>query len=601
MFSNLKSIMIRRNTYCLILTYFISTFSYSQQYGLVPKPFVSRVSGEKFSMKGTQIVGYCPDSFFNISYVKKFLNSNDASTNYTRIDMEIDTAEYSVDNYKMRILKNDITIRAGKVGAYYALQTLKKLDENGTLSEGEIMDGTRAKYRGMHLDVCRHFFTVEEIKKYLDMMARYKFNYFHWHLSEDQGWRIEIKKYPKLTEIGSYRSGTIVGRQMNAEGSGNYDSISVAGFYTQEQIKEVVAYAKDRFITVVPEIDIPGHTLAAIAAYPHLSCTGKLVEVGKRWGVYDEVLCPCQESTYKFVEDVLSEVIQLFPSKYIHIGGDEVVKKTWENSAICSSFMKENKLHTMDELQSYFITRVEKFVNSKGRQIIGWDEILEGGLAPNATVMSWRGESGGIAAAKAKHNAIMTPGKPLYFDHGYSKSKEEPVNIGGKNTLEDIFYYKYSPFSIYDTNFRYILGAQGNVWTEYMKDWKKVEYMVYPRMQALSEIFFMPDDVRNIYDFYDRLGLELDWMDKQGINYRIPEPIGYKDTILVNEKSEINLWPVCKKHKVSVWLDDLPYDIKNNLAILEPMKKSRTLKIIVSNGQRESAPYYIVIPAKGKN
>ena len=198
MFSNLKSIMIRRNIYCLILTYFISTFSYSQQYGLVPKPFVSRVSGEKFSMKGSHIVGYCPDSFFNISYVKKSLNSNDTSTKYTRIDMEIDTTEYSVDNYKIRILKNDITIKAGKVGAYYALQTLKKLDENGTLAEGEIMDGTRAKYRGMHLDVCRHFFTVEEIKKYLDMMARYKFNYFHWHLSEDQGWRIEIKKYLKF-------------------------------------------------------------------------------------------------------------------------------------------------------------------------------------------------------------------------------------------------------------------------------------------------------------------------------------------------------------------------------------------------------------------
>jgi hexosaminidase len=249
-------------------------------------------------------------------------------------------------------------------------------------------------------------------------------------------------------------------------------------------------------------------------------------------------------------------------------------------------------------LQSYFITRVEKFVNSKGRQIIGWDEILEGGLAPNATVMSWRGEAGGIAAAKSKHNAIMTPGKPLYFDHGYSKSKEEPVNIGGKNTLESVFNYKYSPFSIYDTNFIYMLGAQGNVWTEYMKDWKKVEYMVYPRMQALSEIFFIPDDLRNIYDFYDRLGLELEWMDKQGINYRIPEPVGFKDTIQVNEKKEINLWPVCKKHKVSVWMDGLPYELMNNIAILEPINKPRILKMIVSNGVRESVPYYIYIPAR---
>jgi hexosaminidase len=596
-FSNLKVIMIKRNTYCLFLSFFISAFCYGQQYGLVPKPFSTKVTGQKFTMKGTQFVGYCPDSFFNIQYVKKFMKSNDTSTKFTRIDLEVDTAEAPKDNFKMRIFKNDITIKAGKVGAFYALQALKKMDENGTLAEGEIMCGTRAKYRGMHLDVCRHFFTVDEVKKYIDMMARYQFNYFHWHLTEDQGWRIEIKKYPKLTEIGSKRSGTLIGRQTSPEGDGNYDNIPVSGYYTQEQIKDVVTYAKERFITVVPEIDMPGHMLAAIASYPHLSCTGKPVEVGKRWGVYDEVLCPCQESTYKFVEDVLDEVMALFPSEYIHIGGDEVVKSTWKNSPQCKSFMKENKIHDVEELQSYFIKRVEKYVNSKGRKIIGWDEILEGGLAPNATVMSWRGEAGGIAAAKAKHEAIMTPGKPLYFDHGYSKSKDEPINIGGKNTLQDVYNYKYSPFTYYDTNYKYILGAQGNVWTEYMKDWNKVEYMVYPRMQALSEIFWTPDDFKNVYDFYDRLGLELEWMDKQGINYRIPEPVGFKDTMQVNEKTEINLWPVCKKHKVSIWMDGLPYELMNNIVILEPINKPRILKMIVSNGYRESVPYYIYIPA----
>ncbi|MFN9320797.1 MAG: beta-N-acetylhexosaminidase [Chitinophagales bacterium] len=588
---------MRRNLTILLL--FIGYISLqSQQYGLIPKPFSTKVTGPKFTMKGTQFVGYCPDSFFNIQYVKKFMKSNDTATKFTRIDLEVDTSEAPKDNFKMRIFKNDITIKAGKVGAFYALQALKKMDENGNLAEGEIMAGTRAKYRGMHLDVCRHFFPVEEVKKYIDMMARYQFNYFHWHLTEDQGWRIEIKKYPKLTEIGSKRSGTLIGRQTSPEGDGNYDNIPVSGYYTQEQIKEVVAYAKERFITVVPEIDMPGHMLAAIASYPHLSCTGKPVEVGKRWGVYDEVLCPCQESTYKFVEDVLDEVIALFPSEYIHIGGDEVVKTTWKNSTQCASFMKENRIRDVEELQSYFIKRVEKYVNSKGRKIIGWDEILEGGLAPNATVMSWRGEEGGIAAAKAKHNAIMTPGKPLYFDHAYSKSKEEPVNIGGKNTLEDVYNYKYSPFSYYDTNYKYILGAQGNVWTEYMKNWKKVEYMVYPRMQALSEIFWIPDDFKNMYDFYERLGLELEWMDKQGIHYRIPEPIGFMDTLGVNEKKELNLWPICKKHKVSVWVDEQAIPLSNNILILEPEVKSRIVKIVVSNETRSSLPYYIYLLPK---
>lgn len=572
--------------------------AYTQHYGLVPRPFFSKVTGQKFSIKGTHFVGYCPDSFYNIQFVKKFMESNDTSSRFTRIDLDIDTSEAPRDNYKMRIFKNDITIRAGKVGAFYALQALKKLDENGTLAEGEIMSGTRAKYRGMHLDVCRHFFTIEEVKKYIDMLARYQFNYFHWHLTEDQGWRIEIKKYPKLTEIGSKRSGTLIGRQTSADGDGNYDTVPVSGYYTQEQIKEVVAYAKERFITVVPEIDMPGHMLAAIASYPHLSCTGKPVEVGKRWGVYDEVLCPCQESTYKFVEDVLDEVMDLFPSEYIHIGGDEVVKSTWQNSSLCKGFMKENKINDAEELQSYFIKRVEKYVNSKGRKIIGWDEILEGGLAPNAVVMSWRGEKGGIAAVNAKHYAIMTPGKPLYFDHGYSKSKEEPINIGGKNTLEDVYNYKYAPVSFYDSSYQYYLGAQGNVWTEYMKDWKKVEYMVYPRMQALSEIFWIPDDFKNLYDFYGRLGHELEWMDKKGINYRIPEPIGFKDTIEVNEPMDISLWPIAKNHTLSVWVDNAPVALENSILKLEASTTPRQVKIIVRNANRSSVPYYINIPAK---
>lgn len=584
-------------TLILFLGIFIPSIFFSQTLGVIPKPFYAKTfSNNRFTMVNTNFVGHCPDSFYNIGYVKKFFKSNDTATKYTRIDIEIDTSAGVRDAFKMRIYKNDIFLKAGKVGAFYALQTLKMMDENESLVEGEMMCGPQFKYRGMHLDVCRHFFGIEKVKSYIDMMARYRFNYLHLHLSEDQGWRIEIKKYPKLTEIGSKRSGTLIGKQKNPEGIGEYDTIPVEGYYTQEQIKELVQYAQDRFITIVPEIDIPGHTLAAIAAYPHLSCTGKSVEVGKRWGVYDEVLCPCQESTYKFVEDVLDEIIALFPSKYIHIGGDEVVKTTWKNSPLCKELMKKEGLRNEDELQSYFIKRIEKYLNSKGRQIIGWDEILEGGLAPNATVMSWRGEKGGIEAAKAKHDVIMTPGKPLYFDHGYSKSSEEPINIGGKNTLQAVFNYNPNPFPLGDTNAKYILGAQGNVWTEYMKDWAKVEYMVYPRMQALSDALWTEPHLKDVYEFYDRLGYELAWMDKQNINYRIPEPVGYKDTIEVKEQKGINLAPVCKQHTVSVWLDDVPLMLSNHIAILEPSSKPRKIKMIVSNGKRSSVPYYIYIP-----
>lgn len=590
-----------RNILLTNLLFFIGFNATNAQLSVIPKPYYAVLKGEKFSIKGTQIIGYCPDSLINISFVKKVMHTVDTSSKYTRIDIEIDTGLEVRDNFKMRILKNDITIKAGPMGAYYALTSLLQMDENGTLAEGEMMAWTRAKYRGMHLDVARHFFTVDEVKKYIDMLARYRFNYFHWHLTEDQGWRIEIKKYPKLVEIGSKRSGTIIGRQTSPEGNGHYDSIPVGGHYSQEQIKEVVDYAAEKFITVVPEIDIPGHSLAAIASYPYLSCSGRPVEVGKRWGVYEEVLCPCQESTYKFVEDVLDEVMALFPSKYIHIGGDEVVKTSWKMAPQCARFMKENNIQNVEELQSYFIKRIEKYVNSKNRQIIGWDEILEGGLAPNATVMSWRGEQGGIEAAKAKHDVIMTPGKPLYFDHGYSRSSEEPVNIGGKNSIEDVYLYRYNPFIDYlDPYNKYVIGAQGNVWTEYMKDWKKVEYMVYPRMQALSEVFWTPDDNKNIYDFYNRLGLELEWMDRKGINYRIPEPIGYKDTIHIDSTMAINLWPINKNHKVEVWLDETPIVLSNNILTLDPSNKPRRIKLVVNNGNRSSVPYYIHIPKRRK-
>jgi hexosaminidase len=381
----------------------------------------------------------------------------------------------------------------------------------------------------MHLDVGRHFFNAAYVKKFIDFIAMHKMNTFHWHLTEDQGWRIEIKKYPKLTSVGAFRKGTIIGHH---PGTGN-DNTPEGGFYTQEEIKDVVKYAADRYITVVPEIELPGHASAAIAAYPQLSCfpdeatkhpnkviwsgdsTGKQVQ--QAWGVYPDVFVP-SEFTFKFIEDVMDEVMGLFPGKYIHIGGDECPKDNWKRSAFCQQLIKEKGLKDEHGLQSYFIQRVEKYLNSKGRQIIGWDEILEGGLAPNATVMSWRGEKGGIEAAKQKHNVIMTPGSHVYLDHSQMK-KEDSVVIGGFLPLQTVYGYEPVPKELSADEEKYVLGAQGNVWTEYMSNPAKIEYMIFPRMTALSEVLWSPKESRNWADFEKRLPAQFKRYDWLKVNY----------------------------------------------------------------------------------
>ncbi len=408
---------------------------------------------------------------------------------------------------------------------FYGIQTLLQLlppdstaftgGKGCELPQLAILDYPRFQYRGMHLDVGRHFFGVKDIKKFLDYLAWQKFNYFHWHLTEDQGWRIEIKRYPRLTQIGGFRNGTIIGHY---PGTGN-DSIHYGGFYTQAEVKEIVKYASDRYITVIPEIEMPGHSSAAIAAYPQLSCfpdqstevkpntpwagsrTGKQVQ--QTWGVFPDVYCP-SEYTFTFLENVLDEVMKLFPSKYIHIGGDECPKTYWKRSEFCQQLIKEKHLKNEEGLQSYFISRIEKYVNSKGRQIIGWDEILEGGLAPNATVMSWRGEIGGINAAKAHHYVIMTPGKYVYFDHA-QRHEEDSVTIGGYLPLDTVYNYEPVPRQLAQDEQKYVLGAQGNIWTEYMGNWNKVQYMIYPRMTALSEVLWTPKSERNWDNFKSRL------------------------------------------------------------------------------------------------
>lgn len=405
------------------------------------------------------------------------------------------------EGYKLQIDNNNIMILAATAkGIFYGIQSLYQLslsnksDLPSTLiPTAEITDNPRFKYRGMHLDVGRHMFPVEFIKKYIDLLAFYKFNTFHWHLTEDQGWRIEIKKYPKLTEVGAWRKETLIGH--GGKKPYVYDGKPYGGFYTQDEIKDIVDYASKRQITIIPEIEMPGHSLAALASYPELACTPRPFDVACRWGVFKDIYCT-KEETFEFLENVLLEVMVLFPSKYIHIGGDEAPKTRWKECSTCQETIKREGLKDEHELQSYFIQRMEKFLNSHGRNIIGWDEILEGGLAPNATVMSWRGTEGGIAAAKQNHNAIMTPGSHCYFDHFQSNPKTEPLAIGGFTTLEKVYSYEPIPDTLNSEEAKYILGTQGNVWTEYMETPEYVEYMVLPRMAALSEVnWTIPDNM----------------------------------------------------------------------------------------------------------
>jgi len=409
------------------------------------------------------------------------------------------------EGYQMDISSGGVNIFfADAKGQFYAIQTLLQLFQGETsfLPYVKINDAPRYAYRGMHLDVARHHFPVSFIKKYIDHLAKYKYNNFHWHLTEDQGWRIEIKKYPKLQEVAAFRKETLIGHY--SDKPHQFDGQKYGGYYTQDEISEVVAYAKKRHINIIPEIEMPGHAQAAIAAYPELGCTGKPIAVATKWGVFEDVYCP-KEETFLFLEDVLTEVMELFPSKYIHIGGDECPKTQWKESDFCQDFMKEKNIKDEHELQSYFIQRMEKFINSKDRQIIGWDEILEGGLAPNATVMSWRGMKGGIEAARQGHDVIMTPGSHCYFDHYQSTSADEPLAIGGFTSLEKVYSFEPTPAQLSQKEAQHIIGAQANVWTEYMKTPEKVEYMIFPRMMALAEVVWSPKENRNFQSFVGRL------------------------------------------------------------------------------------------------
>lgn len=401
--------------------------------------------------------------------------------------------------------KNSVKINGDNaVGVFYGIQTLIQLlpttpSQSLEIALVTINDHPRFKYRGMMLDCGRHFFDTAFVKKFINFIAMHKMNRFHWHLTEDQGWRIQIKKYPKLTSIGAWRDSTLIGHY----GSGKYDHERYGGFYTQDEIKAIVKYAQERYVTIIPEIEMPGHSTAAISAYPELSCGSPKVPVGSTWGVYDTILCP-SPYTFHFYENVLTEVMKLFPSHYIHIGGDEAPKIQWKNSPYTQELMKKLGYTNEDQLQSYFVSTMEKFLNKHGRDIIGWDEILEGGLAPNATVMSWRGEEGGIAAARLHQNVIMTPGSYVYLDHSQSKPADS-LTIGGYLPLERVYNYNPVPKELTTEEGKYIEGVQANVWTEYMQWPTKVEYMIFPRMEAVSEVAWTPLADKNYDNFLKRL------------------------------------------------------------------------------------------------
>jgi hexosaminidase len=440
-----------------------------------------------------------------------------------KIVFKIDKSITNGEGYALEIRKNKISISSRNAkGAFYAVQSLLQLLPIKTTSKSiaiqclEIKDAPRFSYRGMHLDVARHFFSVAFIKKYINLIAMLKMNTFHWHLTEDQGWRIEIKKYPKLQEIAAFRNETLIGHY--SEQPHKFNGKKYGGFYTQEEIKDIVKYASERQITIIPEIEMPGHSQAAIAAYPELGCTGEQFEVATKWGVFEEIYCP-KESTFKFLEDVIDEVVALFPGKYIHIGGDEAPKTRWKECTHCQKRIKKEGLKDEHELQNYFITRMEKYIYSKGKQIIGWDEILEGGLAPNATVMSWRGTKGAAQAAKKQHDVILTPGSHCYFDHYQSDNQNEPLAIGGFLPLEKVYHFNPIPKEFTKEESTYVLGAQGNVWTEYIKTPEKVEYMAFPRAIALAEVVWSSQENKNYTDFIKRLEFYQKRLDKLNVNY----------------------------------------------------------------------------------
>lgn len=524
----------------LLLASACSKENVEANYNIVPLPQeVSATQNESFVLDGKTKIVY-PKGDDTLKRVADFLAEYiKEGAGFTLTVTDQDVADHAIvlkADYKSDVKEAYNLVVTGKqiivngsdaAGTFHGIQTLRKsipasVDENPVVFSGvDIKDYPRFEYRGMMLDVSRHFFSVEDVKNYIDILALHNINRFHWHLTDDQGWRIEIKKYPELTEIGSKREQTVIGRN-----TGKFDGQPYGGFYTQEQIKEVVDYAQKRFITIVPEVDLPGHMLAALTAYPNLGCTGGPYKVSGEWGIFEDVLCAGNEDIYPFLENVFTEIIELFPSEYIHVGGDECPKVRWAACTKCQAQIKrlgikKDKDHSAeDKLQSYVISKIESFINSKGRKIIGWDEIMEGGIAPNATIMSWRGTQGGITAAKANHDVIMTPTTYLYFDYYQTDDlTNEKFGIGGFVPVEKVYSFEPMPTELTVDEQKHIKGVQANMWTEYILNREHLQYMLLPRIGALSEIQWTMPEKKDYGKFLYRLADMVKLYKRLGYNY----------------------------------------------------------------------------------
>jgi hexosaminidase len=518
----------------LIFILLLAFSSFAQNtYNLIPLPKEMTPMAGQFIIKKSTSIGFAHPDFAPVATLLAEHIQLASSFPMAAKAGNTSTIQFTQNNslgeeaYSLQVSAKKISIQAktGK-GAFYALQTLLQLMPAqiyaGTAIAGaigipnvHIKDEPRFSYRGLMLDVGRYYYPVESVKRFIDLMAVYKMNTFHWHLTEDQGWRIEIKKYPLLTSISSVRKESMLGHYRDQK----YDGKPHGGFYTQEQVKDIVAYASKKYIEVIPEIEMPGHSTAVLAAYPQFGANGdKILQVKTKWGVAEDVLFP-REETFTFLEDVLTEVMALFPGQYIHIGGDECPKIQWKESRFCQDLIKKLGLKDEHELQSYFIRRIDKFVTSKGKKLLGWDEILEGGLSPNAMVMSWRGTKGGVEAAKQNHDVVMSPNSYFYLDYYQADPKTEPLAIGGNLPLSKCYSFEPNIPELTAEEAKHVVGIQANVWTEYISNIQYAEYMTFPRALALSEISWSTKESKNYADFKKRLTGHLPSMDALKINY----------------------------------------------------------------------------------
>jgi hexosaminidase len=516
---------------CISLCLLIAVIANAQikEEGIIPRPVKIMKTNEVFTFTKSTTIGTAAKisadnlTFFN-AYFKSVAGYSLPVSHKLNpsVHLTIDSGSVTQpEGYKLSVTAKQINIIGhDEAGVFYGLQSvtqlLKVAKGKVTVQGCTVTDYPRFAYRGMHLDVSRHFFEPEAIKKWIDLLALYKINTFHWHLTDDQGWRIEIKKYPLLQSISAYRDETIIGHKKDSPH--RFDGQRYGGYFTQGEVKEIVRYATQRHITVIPEIEMPGHALAALAAYPQLGCTGGPYKTATYWGIFDDVYCAGNDETFTFLQNVMDEVLPLFPSKYIHIGGDECPKTKWKTCPKCQKRIRDEHLKDEKELQSYFIGRMEKYLNNKGRQIIGWDEILEGGLTPGATVMSWTGEEGGIAAAKQRHDAIMTPEKYVYLDYYQSLSPSEPLAGGGYTPLSKVYNYEPITSELSGDEAQYIKGVQANAWSEYMASPAQAERQLFPRMLALAEVAWSPKENKNYPDFLKRLRYQQPLLKKLNIN-----------------------------------------------------------------------------------